>query len=152
MTTNKDYRLYITKCFETIETNVSDIKTSISSINDHLKEQNSKIAKHEEFKIKAEGIVREGKKDVENVAKKLYELECEQKIIKDDLLEYNFFKKYPKLSILLVGVFAGAMLFSFLGAIKGFQGNKIMKEVEKSVGITNQILAPEAIKRGIEIE
>ena len=111
MTDNSDYRKYLEEKFEHIDDN---IKLHMAGMNTHINAQfhtvhlsldqidgkvekiNSRVYKLE----KAEGEVKELITTHAGTCPSLKNIED----IKENLQEYNFFKKYPKLAVLIVSV------------------------------------------------
>lgn len=135
MTDSNDYRKYLDKCFDNVDDSLTEIKNSLHTINNHLEKLNSKVAEHEGYKIYSEGIIKARGEQTKEIIKRVDKLE-------DDLLEVNFFRKYPKTIVIILAF----VLCSFVGA--GYVGfRKIIelnKEIKTETRVTNDVLIPPA--------
>ena len=124
MPTNEDYRLYLEECFKGIHAEMRAEFKNVHDSLDYIKEQttrtNSRVTHLEEQ--------RDEYLKTRVSADMLTECKVDLSNIKEDLLEYHFFKKYPKIFIGLVAVLAVSMIVGF-GLINKNQ-NKLKEEVD----------------------
>lgn len=113
---NEDYRKYIEEKFrgftKLMDANFNNVLDKLDSIEEQTKKTNGRVTKLEQ---EVEQIKLD---DINHIIK--CPLNNEVKQIKDDLLEYKFMKKYPKLSLIglaFIGVIMIVMTLSQIGVI-----------------------------------
>mgnify|MGYP001182359185 FL=1 len=141
MVKSDDYRLYLEERFKEQRDSLNEIKVGIADINSHLKQLNDKVVEHEKYIVYANGVIEHRRKQAEDFEKKFVEIEeeikkhpvtcpnfSEIKAIKDDLEEYRFFKKYPKIAALLILTIVVGSIYFFLSTRSELKG--LMKRVD----------------------
>jgi len=122
MTDSPDYRLYLEEKFKGIH---SDIHARDINIHDKL-----------------DAIVGQTTKtnnrvnDLEDALTK-HPLECDLRPevvkIKEDMIEYKFIKKYPKLTIILIAIFVVGIILSAIGTFETIHNKMLNKETNKTI-------------------
>lgn len=124
MTDSQDYRKYLESKFDDIDTYFGDIKSTLRDINSHLAKLNSKVAEHEKYIVYANGVIDKRKQESDDLKERIGKIENCIEQTNNDMLEYRFFKKYPKVAIgVLVACIAVVLLtfFSTKSDIKGLK-------------------------------
>jgi len=106
MTGSPDYRKYLDESFKNIDNNFRDVKNSLQSINNHLEKLNGTVADHDKSIALAKAICEVQRKKSDNNEARINKIE-------NDLEEYRFFKKYPK-------IFFGIIVIILLGIVATF--------------------------------
>lgn len=117
---------------------------NLSKIDKHLEKLNGTIADHtraiSELKLKDD----------------LHIVECPAMpklvSIEKDLEEYHFVKKYPKLMVIIIAIFTIGIIISAIGAFNTLSNHSLAKKTLQQSEITNQILVPEAVERGFNLD
>jgi hypothetical protein len=137
MTDSTDYRKYLENEFGHIRSELAEIKIQVTQTNGTVREHTKAIS---ELKVRDE----------------LHIVECpampKLNDIEKDLTEYHFFKQNPKLTITIIAVFTIGIIISAIVTVKTLSNNILMKQVRQQTETTNQILAPEAAKRGFNLD
>jgi len=110
MTDSQDYRKYLESKFGDIDDHFGDLKEALKGINDHLAKLNSKVAEHEKYIVYANGVIETRKKETEVIVERLDKIDNCMEHNNDDMMEYRFFKKYPKIAI-------GVLLIAIVGMV-----------------------------------
>lgn len=158
-----DYRLYLEETFNEFRDSFMSIKENQDKFNAKLDEvakqttevvkqttiTNSRVTHLEEYKVKADAIIES------RVTPKMFcdLVECLNKTgdriqhIDDDLTEYRTIKKYPKLSLVLLGVLLIGIAISAIGAIRSIgvdirdkDMNSRIEKIEQDIGEINKKL------------
>jgi len=148
MTNQQDYRLYLETEFLNLHYKLDGMEAKIDKINEIVHE-------HEKYIVYANGVIDARKKQIEEITTELAQVkrdihdhpascpyislikECKDKlnVINDNLTEYNFFKKYPKVAVLIISV---ALFTSLAGSIGAFvTTSKHLKSLREEVDMIN---------------
>lgn len=124
MTDSTDYRLYLEEKFAGIhkDNHARDINIhdKLDELILHVKKTNGNVTnlenqRDEYLKTRVDiNMLKEVDKKVED--------------IKDDLAEYRFFKKYPKLTILIIAIFVVSSILAAIGTVETFKNNIMLKK------------------------
>jgi hypothetical protein len=139
MTDSEDYRLYLEEKFRGIEEHLEVFPTLI---NGQFKDVHTELKFIKEQTTKTNDRVTHLEDKVIIIDKNLLEHPVNCKLVpefnklKEDLIEYKFFKKYPKAMGILIAVFVGLMLLSAYGTLRTIGNSKGNKELMDKV---NQI-------------
>lgn len=136
MTDKGDYRLYLEEKFDgfgkLMNAQFENVHNTLDTIKEQTTKTNSRVTKLEEDKeaidkilILHKEVCKEGGK-VDNLSKQVEQ-------IKEDLDEYRFIKKYPKLAIILIVVFSLGILISSVGAFNTIRNTMVNKEINHKI-------------------
>lgn len=134
MTNQPDYRLYLEEKFAGLNTHINAQFEIVHDRLELIKEQTTKT----------NGRVTELEKEVDGLHEKLvmHPLECskakEISELKEDLIEYKFFKRYPKLTAVILAIFAIGIFISAYGTFSTIHNNIKSKAMEQTIDTINQ--------------
>lgn len=138
MPNSPDYRLMIEQRFKDLITLMNArfnmVDADNKEINDHLKELNGTVKDHTKEIVALK------------VNDELHIVACpampEIRTIKDNLQEYDFFKKHPKLALIIISIFVIGMIISAIGTVKTISNSAASKEIKQGVKEIQYDLAP----------
>lgn len=123
MTDQSDYRLYLDRSFEGINDKLDAIKEQTTKTNGRVTDL-------------------EGAVDVLHDKILLHPSECSKAkdidALREDLIEYKFFKRYPKMTVIMVAVFAIGIFISAYGTFSTIHNNVKDKALKETVDIINK--------------
>jgi hypothetical protein len=138
MPDSPDYRLYLEQRFADLTTlmnaRFNTVDADNEQINAHLKELNGTVKDHTKEIVALK------------VSDELHVVDCpampEIKTIKDNLQEYDFFKKHPKLALIIIAIFVVGMIISAIGTFKTITNGAVNKDIKQGVREIQYDLAP----------
>jgi hypothetical protein len=129
MTDSKDYRLYLEEKF--------------GGLNKHMNAQfeavHDRLERIEEQTTRTNGRVNDLEDDVGTLKEKLvlHPIECSKakdiEALKDDLIEYKFFKAHPTWTIIIIAFFVVTLVISSYGTFSTMRDNFKNKELRRDV-------------------
>jgi hypothetical protein len=138
MPNSPDYRMYLEQRFADLTTlmnaRFNTVDADNEQINNHLKELN--------------GTVKDHTREISalRVSDELHIVDCpvmpEVKSMKENLQEYDFFKKHPKLALIVIAIFVAGMIISAIGTFKTITNGTASKEIKQGVREIQYELAP----------
>lgn len=137
MTASKDYRIYLESEFKEIHKKLDSNETQLDRIEIQTIKTNGcltgAIRDIEDLKSQRDKYLetRVSKEMLCDVKVVVDELDKEIKEVKENLIEYNFFRKYPKLTILIVGIFVVTMFISLYGTFKTVNDSAVLKDIKQ---------------------
>ena len=118
MTDSQDYRLYLTKCFQTIDEKLDTIVEQTTKTNNRVNHLDAKVLELDEGLLK-------------------HPINCSLvhtvETLKDDLIEYRFIKKHPNWTIVIVAFFVITFIASVYGALATIVSRSEREEILKTV-------------------
>lgn len=117
MPKSDDYRLYLEEKFEGLH---KEIRANDINVHDKLDALISQATKTNGCVVE----LQENKADKEVLDKVSDTVD----VIDKDLAEYRLIKKYPKLVIIIIAIFATGILISAIGTFETFQNRKIIEK------------------------
>ena len=134
MTNSPDYRLYLEEKFSGLSSHINAQFENVHERLDVIKEQTTKTNSR----------VNHLEDDVDILRDKLvaHPVECSKAkdidTLKEDLIEYKFIKRYPKLTIILITFFVITLLISAYGTFSTIHSNIKDKDLRKTVDNINE--------------
>ena len=134
MTDSPDYRLYLNERFEGLAKHINAQFENVHERLEVIKEQTTKTNSR----------VNHLEDDVDTLREKLvaHPVECSKAkdidTLKEDLIEYKFIKKYPKLTAILLAFFVIALLISAYGTFSTIHSNIKDKDLKETVDIIKE--------------
>ena len=118
MTDSKDYRQYLELHFSTIQETLGRIEAQTKKTNGRVSELENEV------EILHEKLV-------------LHPIECskakEISDLKDDLIEYKFFKRHPTWTVIIIAFFVVTLIISSYGTFSTMRDNFKNKEMRQDV-------------------
>jgi len=118
MTDSKDYRQYLELHFSTIQETLGRIEAQTKKTNGRVSELENEV------EILHEKLV-------------LHPIECskakEISDLKDDLIEYKFFKRHPTWTVIIIAFFVVTLVISSYGTFSTMRDNFKNKELRQDV-------------------
>ena len=111
MTDSKDYRQYLEFHFKTIHETLERIEEQTTKTNGRVNELEDKLVKHPIECSKAKEI----------------------SDMKDDLIEYKFFKRHPTWTVIIIAFFVVTLVISSYGTFSTMRDNFKNKELRSDV-------------------
>lgn len=137
MTNSKDYRLYLESEFREIHKKLDSNEIQLDRIELQTTKTNgcvsSAISEISELKNQRDKYLetRVSKDMLENVKSAVEVLDKEIHQLKEDLVEYNFLRRYPKLSVVVIAIFVVAMSFSVYGTFKTISSSISIRDIQR---------------------
>ena len=134
MTDSPDYRLYLEEKFSGLNTHINAQFENVHERLDGITEQTTKTNNR----------VNHLEDDVSGLKEKLilHPIECSKAkdidTLKEDLIEYKFIKKYPKITALIIAFFVIGILISAYGTFSTIHSNIKDKDLKETVDIIKE--------------
>ena len=129
MTDQSDYRLYLNERFEGLNRHMN---AQFETVHDRLE-------RIEEQTTRTNGRVTDLEDDVGTLKERLvlHPIECSKakdiEALKDDLIEYKFFKRHPTWTIIIIAFFVITLIISSYGTFSTVSNNLKSKEMFQDV-------------------
>ena len=134
MTNSPDYRLYLEEKFSGLSSHINAQFENVHERLEVIKEQTTKTNSR----------VNHLEDEVDILRDKLvaHPVECSKAkdidTLKEDLIEYKFIKKYPKLTAILLAFFVVALLISAYGTFSTMRSNFLDKSTKQTIDNINE--------------